>query len=289
MNDCVLIQTDLNALQNWCRKWKLEFNVTKCKVLSVTRSRKPMIFNYHINGEPIERVYEFKDLGILIRSDLSWNNHIKSIISKAKRMMGLIKRTVGYRAPQNVKLQLYTSLVRSNLEYCTQAWNGLTKQNRVKIERIQRGATRYILNFPTICYTARLTKLNLLPLSFRRDILDLNFFYKCFIGITPLKVTDFITFTCNSNSNIHTRNSSDPNLIKQPYCKTTTFKNAFFNRISYSWNKLPLTIRSLDTINSFTFHVKQHFLTILPKFNPECCCCFYVKCDCLHARQAAGF
>jgi hypothetical protein len=79
--------------------------------------------------------------------------------------MGLIKRTVGFGAPQNVKLQLYQSLVRSNLEYCTQAWNGLTKCNRIKLERVHCAATRYILNYPDISYTERLATLNVLPLS----------------------------------------------------------------------------------------------------------------------------
>ncbi len=31
-------------------------NVLKCKVMSVTKSRSPILFNYFINGQPIERV-----------------------------------------------------------------------------------------------------------------------------------------------------------------------------------------------------------------------------------------
>ena len=279
--DCVLLQEDINALYNWCSQWKLEFNVSKCKVLRVTKNLNPINFNYFINGCKLETVSEFKDLGIIVKNDLSWNNNTKSITSKAIRMLGLIKRTIGYRAPQNVKLQLYLSLVRSNLEYCTQSWNGLTKQNRIKIERVQRVATRYILNYPDMSYTERLLKLNILPLSFRRDILDLKFFYKCFVGKYCLNVRKYLQFTCE-HYNRNTRFSSDPYLIKYPFCKTKTFRNSYFNRIIYSWNRLPLKIRSSNNINALNASLKDYFRKFVPMFRHECCCCLYYNCECLN-------
>ena len=59
--------------------------------------------------------------------------------------MGLIK-TVGYNAPQALKCQLCNTLVRSEVEYCTQVRAGLskTKFNVFNIERIQKNTTRYI-------------------------------------------------------------------------------------------------------------------------------------------------
>ena len=57
-----------------------------------------------------------------------------------------------------------------------QSWNGLTQCNKVQIERVQRAATRFILNYPNMSYTERLSALNLLPLATRRDMLDLIFF-----------------------------------------------------------------------------------------------------------------
>jgi hypothetical protein len=280
INDCKSIQNDIDALYDRSCKWKLDFNVLKCKVLiRVTRSHIPIVFDYHMNGEPIERVSEFKDLGVTILDDLSWNNHVNNIVSKANRMMGLIKRTVGYHAPVKVKLQLYTTLVRSNLEYCTQAWNGLSIKNRIKLERVQRAATRYILGFPSIGYSERIVKLNLLPLSFRRDIMDLNFFYKCLNGLNHVDVTYFVRFT--SDSTVITRNSRDPNLLKVPLCRTNIYKNSYFNRISYSWNTLPLSIRCANNVNAFKYKLKGYFTALLPNFNPDCCCTLYGKCVCL--------
>ena len=41
----------------------------------------------------LEEVSEFKDLGLLVDSKLSWNIHEHSIVSKANKMLGLISRT----------------------------------------------------------------------------------------------------------------------------------------------------------------------------------------------------
>ena len=41
----------------------------------------------------LEVVSEFKDLGLLVDSKLSWNIHEHSIVSKANKMLGLISRT----------------------------------------------------------------------------------------------------------------------------------------------------------------------------------------------------
>ena len=83
------------------------FNANKCKVLTVTRKCDDSHYVYCMNRMPLEHVGSFKDLGILVDSSLNWNSHISSIISKTKRVCGMIKRSVGSKAPTNVKLQLY--------------------------------------------------------------------------------------------------------------------------------------------------------------------------------------
>ena len=48
-----------------------------------------------MNGVPLQRVDEIRDLGVIITSSFSWNNHIDNIISKGDLISGLIKRTLG--------------------------------------------------------------------------------------------------------------------------------------------------------------------------------------------------
>lgn len=94
--------------------------------------------------------------------------YIQEVVSKAKWTLALVVRTIGFGAPSSVSKQLYVSLVRSKLEYCSSVWGGSTFQNHAKIERVQRAATKFIFNYPDLGYTDRLLKLGMLPLSMRR-------------------------------------------------------------------------------------------------------------------------
>ena len=126
VNDCLKLQQDIDALYKWSTKWGLNFNPSKCKILTVTRLTNQYLFKYKLNGCELERVTEMKDLGIIIDNKLSWNKHVTQNVKKANNFLGLIKRTVEHKAHSFVKSQLFKTLVCSILEYCTPARGGLT-------------------------------------------------------------------------------------------------------------------------------------------------------------------
>ncbi len=49
-----------------------------------------------INGMPIERVTEFKFLGVLIDSNLTWSPHCNYIANKLSRICGVVSRLKHY-------------------------------------------------------------------------------------------------------------------------------------------------------------------------------------------------
>ena len=67
------------------------------------------------------------------------------------------------------------------------------KRKQIKLERIQRRATRFILksNEP---YDARLSKLNLLTLEQRHFIVDVTFLFKALIGHLDADFSQFLDF-----------------------------------------------------------------------------------------------
>ncbi len=64
-----------------------------------------------MNGQMLEKVSKFNDLGIIIDSNLKWQDHIKTKVGKANGTLGLIKRTFGYKAPLKAKRLLYDSFI----------------------------------------------------------------------------------------------------------------------------------------------------------------------------------
>ena len=78
------------------------------------------------------------------------------------------------------------------LLYCIPVWSGLSIENESAIERVQRSATKYILDFPDMRYKERLVKLNLLPLSYPRETADITFFFKCANNLYDINISDFV-------------------------------------------------------------------------------------------------
>ena len=166
------------------------------------------------------------------------------------------------------------------LEYCSPIWHGLNKKCKTKIEKVQRAATRYILGYPNLSYTERLLKLNMSPLTFRRDIADVCMLFKCIHGLYNVDITRFVSFVSN-NTNVHMRSTADHNLMKIPLCKTNTCKNLYFNRIVKSWNKLPQDSRYSCSFPIFKKRTRHFMSTLVCNFNTECCCSLQYSYSCL--------
>ena len=204
-------------------------------MLAITRKKHPTCFNYKLGSTELLKVNEEKDLGVTVTDTLSWNPHIQNIVSKANKLLGLLKRTCPLLPDVNVRRTLYLSIVKSQLSYANVVWSPHHIYLKLKTERVQRRATRWILKerLHESSYKERLIKLNMLPLSYDREIKDLIFFYNCLYGISPIDVNNFVNFIPHNR----TRNCFNPEiLLKTQSCKTSLFKASYFNRITKLWN-----------------------------------------------------
>ena len=92
-NDVQQLQSDLSHLNGWSADHFMEFNSKKCKYLIITWKKNIVNSTYTLNGSQIMSATTEKDLGVHVYTKLSWNNHTDVIISKANKMLGMIKRT----------------------------------------------------------------------------------------------------------------------------------------------------------------------------------------------------
>ena len=70
---CDLLQKDLDSLQEWADKWKMSFNVDKCKIMHLGYDNGK--HEYNLNGITLKETKEEKDLGVLIDKDLKFSSH----------------------------------------------------------------------------------------------------------------------------------------------------------------------------------------------------------------------
>ena len=172
---------------------------------------------YTIDNQSLDCVPFIMDLGVTVSNDLSWSRHI-SIVAKANKTLGLVKRVCKELPDLKVRKLLYCALVRPQLEYASSLWSPYTVKYRSLIENVQRRATKFILNYPPdMSYTRRLARTNLLPLEFRREIADLMLLFKSRAGLIFTDVNDFL---CTFEPKYRSRNYDINNynlIIKSNY------------------------------------------------------------------------
>ena len=92
--DSKMLQKDLNVLQEWEKEWDMEFNPSKCQVVHITRSKRPIQTSYSIHGQVLDSVKSARYPGVDIASDLNFTKHVNRITAYASKSLGYLKRNI---------------------------------------------------------------------------------------------------------------------------------------------------------------------------------------------------
>ena len=143
---------------------------------------------------------------------------------------------------------LYLALVKTHLDYASEAWSGQSLNITSAIERVQRRATNYILGIPSrsVPYKERLSRTNLLPLTYWHEIKDLLFIHGCLNGKYNINIERFVKFAPDTN-----RRSWCHNNFVIPRSRTKHFQQSFFVRSCRLWNSLPKELKLVNSTTDF--------------------------------------
>ena len=100
-------------------------------------------FSITLNNNVIKRVFHFTYLGIVFDDRLSWNEHIKHLISKAGKRVGMLGRLRGDLTRESANI-VYCSLIRPILEYCVSVWGCCGVGHKQDLEALQNRAARIV-------------------------------------------------------------------------------------------------------------------------------------------------
>ena len=132
----------------------------------------------------------FKLLGVLLREDLSWCDHVDYVIKKANSRLYALRKLKKAGLSDKDLVTIYSSFIRSRIEYASPAWSTLTQGQSDLIESIQRRALRILL--PEMSYQDALNYTGLKKLSTRRHNSCEQFIRKLKLDNGPINPLDWM-------------------------------------------------------------------------------------------------
>ena len=166
-------------------------------------------------------------------------------------------------------LEINSTLVRRTLCYASQVWAPQSIISIIRIERIQRRATKFILDLPffgDISYNQRLEMLNLLPVCYWHEYLDMVFFFNGGMVNIDIKVLPEL------RSRARTTRSTDTKCLTftTRQCKTSTSQKSFVTRSTRVWNILPKKLTEKNTtFSSFKNGLYENYKSALSNYDAE--------------------
>ena len=257
--DTPKLQEDINRMLDWTKDSLLEFHPEKCKSMTIARHTGTLRY-YELAGQPLERTDTEKDLGVILDTKLTFEEHMWTKVKKANSIMGIIRRSFTY-LDENCFLHLYKSLVRPHLEYGNQAWCPHLRKHIDSIENVQRRATKLIPGFHDLSYPERLQRLRLPTLAYRRLRGDLIETYKLATGRYDMAA-------CQGLITVNPRTSRGHRYkLTKDRVNTSLRKFSFTQRIINPWNSLPACVVEAPSVESFERRLDKHYSNLALRFD----------------------
>ena len=185
------VYENLKNTENYAERNKMKINYRKTKLMVFNPGKsRDFLPRFDFNDDELDVVEEIKLLGVIIRSDLSWEQNTDYIVKKANKKLWSLRRLRKLGARTTDLVDVYIKQVRSLLEFAAVVWHpSLRNDDRLRIERVQKSALCIILGENYRSYKSALKEVQLESLFSRRNRLCKKFakksmksskFSKCF-------------------------------------------------------------------------------------------------------------
>jgi len=218
-----------------------------------------LLYDVILHTVNIERVLQFKFLGCIIDSKLSWCKHVEHVLMQNNKVIALLKMCHSY-LPNFMKSVIYKSLFLSHLRYCILVWGSTYKSYLSRIESQHRKAIRLVYNLGYFDDPSNVMYINnIRTFELLHKFVSLCYFYEHFRPNCVCHVPEFTKYIIQRKIGLTTRHSF--NAITVPSVRLTMFKHLFIYHVIKLWNSLPESVQNVGTLKEFKIMLVQ-----LPQF-----------------------
>lgn len=257
------MREDLSKLQMYFSENLLSLNLTKTKYMIFHSPRTRVVVQNEllIDSTVIEKVEEFKYLGLIFDSTLKWSTHIGKLKREISSFCGIFWRISKF-FPLKHLVSMYQAFVQSKLQYLVSIWGSATKTLLKPLQAAQNRCLKVVYNRPRLYSTVDLYK-NAAPSVF--PILALR-------EIQTLVNMKNILYNRSTHHNfvfsrsVHTHNTRNQGNLIITRRNTEIGKKSFTYYGKSRYNALSTTLKDEPNIFKFKLHIKQMIRNNLCEF-----------------------
>ena len=252
------MNNDLTILDDWFRANKLSLNTSKTTYMVFNKIQINICDGetIQIGNEKINRVRQFKFLGIILDDQLNWTQHLKQCKSKMSSALYVLNSAKNMLSKSNLRT-LYYALLSPYIEYGISLWGSASKSNINPLYVKQKKAIRIITKASYNSHTQPLFKEQ--KIITLEDVFKLNvckFMYDYHNHNLPKSLLNL--FVTNNDIHTHnTRQSNDPHIRGR---RTFQAGQSITHRGPHLWNTLPINIKELPKKHLFVKHLRKLFI-----------------------------
>ena len=278
-NDISQLQKDIEYLHTWSIRNKIDFNLKKCKMVSIKSKSSALAmlpfvaYHYYLAGNILKYADSEKDLGVYVNDNYNFNEHCDIILTKANQKYGLLKRTCHFVSDTKRRRVLYLTLARSQFNHCSTIWRPTVISNKTlveKFENFQKKCIKWILREEELSYHSqhiyirKCRQVNILPILYLFDKFDMIMFHQVVYKTVPLSMPDYLTlYDGTSGLRItHLDHLSFISHIQHNITGINNLNKSFFFRSHSTWNSLPIEIRNEKNPKKFENELETHFWNV---------------------------
>ena len=196
------INSDLNAIVCWGKRWHIECEPAKSSALCISLKRDledhPSLV---MDGTPIKEAETLSVLGFHFDRRLTWAAMIDMMVSHSRQRLGCLRRISDYIDSNTLQLA-YKAFIRPLMEYGNVAIMGASAMQLGKLDTVQNAATK-------LCHTS------FVPLQYRRHAATVGLVLKLLDGCCRELLQTFCPDFSTSHFMLH--RSSRLATSTQPY------------------------------------------------------------------------
>lgn len=256
---------EMKNLVEWTIANKLSLNVEKTNYMIFSTKRKRVQTNsyIHINNKPLKRVDSTKFLGIMLDNQLSWKEHIKYILSKMSKGIGILCKARKVLKCSTLST-LYNCFLYPYITYGIEVWGNAYECTIKPIIMLQKRAVRIIVSANYRAHTAPIFKsLEILPLKDVYELSVAKLMFKIMKDLTP----GFMKTMFTSNVRVHGHLTRQRHNLHVPIARTNIMSRTFRHRGVHIWNNIMNTMNLDCNFIVFKRHMKNYYITKLGNNN----------------------